>query len=45
MLEKTAKDGDARAQYETGNAYISGNGVKKDNETASEWYLKAMDHE
>jgi TPR repeat protein len=42
MLEKTAKDGDARAQYETGNAYLSGNGVKKDNETASEWYLKAM---
>ena len=42
MLEKTAKDGDTRAQYETGNAYLSGNGVKKDNETASEWYLKAM---
>lgn len=41
-LEKTAKDGDPRAQYETGNAYLSGNGVKKDNETAAEWYLKAM---
>ena len=42
MLEKTAKEGDARAQYETGNAYLTGNGVKKDNETAAEWYLKAI---
>ena len=41
-LEKTAKEGDARAQYETGNAYLSGNSVKKDTETAAEWYLKAM---
>lgn len=42
MLEKTAKDGDTRAQYETGNAYLSGNGVKKDNETAAEWLQKSM---
>ena len=42
ILEKTAKDGDARAQYEIGNAYLSGNGIKKDNETAAEWFLKSM---
>ena len=41
-LEKRAKGGDARAQYETGNCYFNGNIVKKDNDTAAEWYLKAM---
>ncbi len=41
-LEKSAKGGDARAEYETGNAYLEGKGVKRDTETASEWYLKAM---
>ena len=41
-LEKTAKMGNARAEYETGNAYLSGNGVKRNTETASEWYQKAM---
>ena len=41
-LEKAAKENDARAQYETGNAYLSGNGIERDAEEASEWYMKAM---
>ena len=41
-LEKAAKNGDARAQFETGNAYLNGSGIKRDTETASEWFMKAM---
>lgn len=45
LLEKEAKDGDSRAQFETGNAYLNGYQVDKDLETAAEWFLKAMDQE
>ena len=41
-LEKAAKKGDARAQFETGNAYLTGTTGKKDTETAAEWFMKAM---
>ena len=41
-LEKAAKNGDARAQFETGNAYLNGSGIKRDTETASEWFMQAM---
>ena len=41
-LEKAAKNGDARAQFETGNAYLNGSGLKRDTETASEWFMQAM---
>ncbi|MBQ8247053.1 MAG: SEL1-like repeat protein [Lachnospiraceae bacterium] len=41
-LLKRAKDGDDRAQFEIGNCFFKGNGVDKDTEEASEWYLKAM---
>ena len=42
QLEKMAKEGDARAQFETGNCYYMGREVDKDTEEASEWYQKAM---
>lgn len=42
VLEKAAKaGGDARAQYEVGNCYYDGNGVKQNKETAAEWYRLA----
>ena len=41
-LEKRAKSGDARAQFETGNSYYTGNVVTKNDNTAAEWYMKAM---
>ena len=41
-MEKAAKKGDARAQFETGNSYYTGNVVTKNDNTAAEWYMKAM---
>lgn len=45
VLEKRAEDGDARAQFETGNCYYMGSVVKKDTEEAARWYGLAMAQE
>ena len=37
-LEKSAKNGDAKAQYEVGMDYFDGNGVSKNTETAGKWF-------
>ena len=42
-LEKTAKQGDAIAQYEVGICYLEGKGVAQDNEKATKWLKKSMD--
>lgn len=47
MLVKAAKDKDAEAQFSLGNFYYEGGIVKKDIETAAEWYLaaKSLEHQ
>ncbi|MDE4699642.1 SEL1-like repeat protein, partial [Klebsiella pneumoniae] len=40
---KSAEAGDAKAQYNLGVAYATGQGVRQDNRTAVEWYRKAAD--
>lgn len=41
-LEKFAKKGDNKAQYEVGMAYYNGNGIDKNEAKAATWFLKAM---
>ena len=40
---KAAEQGDARAQYNLGNMYRNGRGVKQDNHEAMRWYRKAAE--
>ena len=42
QLEKKAKEGDTRAQFETGNCYYMGKEVERNTEEAAEWYKMAM---
>jgi hypothetical protein len=44
-LRKQAKDGDAEAQYQLANAYLSGSGVSKDLKQGVEWLQKAAKQE
>lgn len=41
ILERLAKDGHARAQYNLGAMYDSGSGVEEDDQVAAHWYLAA----
>ena len=41
-LEKTAKQGDAIAQYEVGICYLEGKGVAQDYKKAAQWLVKSM---
>ncbi len=40
-FEKSAKEGNASAQYYLGKLYDKGQGIKKDRNTALKWYIKA----
>ena len=42
-LIKQAQSGDAKAQYELGRDYDSGQGITKDEAEAARWYRKAAD--
>jgi len=43
MWRKAAEQGDASSQYQLGNAYHRGVGVKKDNDEGLKWLRKAAD--
>jgi len=43
-IKKQADKGDAKAQYDLGEAYYNGNGAPKDYAQAAFWYRKAADH-
>ena len=40
---KAAEQGDAGAQYNLGNCYRAGTGVKKDEKEAVKWYTKSAE--
>ena len=43
-LQKAAEAGSDKAQFELGNAYLSGNGVEENDEIAMEWFEKAAEN-
>jgi len=43
LLLQNAENGDPDAQYALGLLYLEGQGVKKDEKTAAEWFQKATD--
>lgn len=42
-VQTAAKAGDAKAEYQLANLYLSGAGVRKDAAKAAAWYRKAAD--
>lgn len=44
-LKKQAKAGDRVSQFQLGNRYLEGNGVKQDSEKAFSWYQKAAEQD
>ena len=41
---KAAEKNNDKAQFELGNAYLMGNGVDENDETAMEWFEKAAEN-
>ena len=39
-----AEKNNDKAQFELGNAYLTGNGVEENDEIAMEWFEKAAEH-
>ena len=43
-LTKLAESGDAKAEYDRGRAYATGDGVSQNKGAAADWYLKSAQH-